>query len=361
MNWLKPVTGIGVLLFFGIGLAACNGGQSSLAPQEIVNSALQEADEPLSYYGEYTLRIDSDESDATIKEWVSEDGKRRIEMEDEGDGSRITGVNDGESYTMYDESTNTAMVMAGGKELQEAGQQTPREQAERMLEMVKDTHELSVGDEGKIAGRDTYHVIATAKDDKSLLGDQEIWIDKETWMILKTISKTPSGMLSVQEYTTIDYKPELSDDLFAFDIPEGAHIEEVDDDYAPKTATLEEAKDVLGTFYLVQETKDLKLAEITVLDGYEGRKEFSFEYTKGGIPAFSVNVFQQNGSETDFGGMGNDVEVTIRGKKGTQTSLGDFRAVDWAESGKQYNALLNNPDLSFEEVESYLEAMEQVD
>ena len=53
MNWWKGALSIGAMLFLSIGLAACNTGENQYSPQEVVNAALQEAQKPISYYGEF--------------------------------------------------------------------------------------------------------------------------------------------------------------------------------------------------------------------------------------------------------------------------------------------------------------------
>ncbi|MEK3934435.1 outer membrane lipoprotein carrier protein LolA [Sporosarcina sp. FSL W7-1349] len=357
MNWIKPLSGISILLFFAIGLAACNTGESKFSPQEVLNTALQDADQPLAYYGEYTIKMNDDSSDIETKEWVAADGKRRIEMTFGNGAEQTITVNDGKHLSMYDKATNTAMIAEITEEdLNMLGQQSPRQQAERMLELIYDSHELSTGSEEVIAGRAAYHIIAKAKDSKTLIGDQEIWIDKETWIVLKSISES-NELTMTQEYTKIDFAPELTDDLFVLKIPEGAAVEVIDEaSMAPKEVTVEEVQEALGSYYQVPETEELKLSAITV-DGLEERPEFSFDYTKNDIPAFSVTVFKEMPNVVSFGGIPNEEEITIRGKKGTKTESGNFRLLNWVEDGLRYSVILQNPELSFEEVEKYLNQM----
>lgn len=363
MKWIKPSVSIGILLFFAVGLAACSAGEIKFSPQEVVNTALQEADEPIAFYGEYTLQSNDDESAVKVEQWVAKDGKRRIEMKTADGDLEMISVNDGKTISTYDTTTNTAMIMnMAEKDMQLLNGQTPQQQAKQLLELVKNSHELStVGDE-KIAGRDTFHIIAKAKDAKTLIGDQEIWIDKETWMVLKSISISNQLVLT-QEFTKIDYDPVLDKELFIFDIPEGATVEIMDESsYAPQEATMNEVKEELGTFYKVSETVDLKLSDITVMEGLEGRLEFSFDYTDhAGIPAFSVTVFKEMANVTDFGGVSGEEDITIRGRKGTKTESGNFRLLNWKEDGLLYSVILENPTVEFEEVEKQLEEMELVE
>ncbi|MFS0575029.1 hypothetical protein AB1K83_05315 [Sporosarcina sp. 179-K 3D1 HS] len=359
MNWIKPLSGISILLFFAIGLAACNTGDAKFSPLEVINTALQDADKPVAYYGEYTIKTNDDSGDIEAKEWVASDGKRRIEMTSSDGAGQTLVVNDGKQISMYDESSNTAMIMEITEDdMRELSQQSPRQQAEQMLELIKDSHELSTGDEGKIAGRPAYHIIAKTKDDKTIIGDQEIWIDKETWIVLKSISKS-NELTMTQEYKKIDFRPDLKEDLFAPYIPEGAAVEVMDEaGMAPIEVTAEEVKAALGSYYQVPEMEGLKLSAITVLEGLEERPEFSFDYTIDDIPAFSVTVYKEMSNVLSFGGMPNEKKITIRGKNGTKTESGNFRLLNWQEEGLRYSVILQNPEIGFEEVKRYLDQMD---
>ena len=296
------------------------------------------------------------------KEWASADGKRRIEVESDNGAEQTIAVNDGKQMTMYDKASNTASIMKMNEEdIKLLSQQSPRQQAERLLKLIKDSHDLTVEGEEKIAIRDTYHIVAKAKDTKTLIGDIELWIDKETWMVLKSVSKSNQNVMTL-EYTKIDYKPALEDDVFVLDIPEGTTVETVDENtYTPKEVTMEDAKETLGTFYKIPETDILKLASVTVDEGLNERQEFSFDYTKDGIPAFFVSVFKETASSVSFGGLEAEEDITIRGKKGTKIDSGDFRTLDWVEDGLRYSILLQNPEIGFEELEGYVEGMELVE
>lgn len=357
-NWIKATLSILVLLFFAIGLAACNAEESQFSPQEVVNAALKEADEQISYQAEYTMHFSSDEEDLSAKEWVSKDGKRRAEITSGNGKEKSIAVNDGEQLSVYDESSNTVNVMKfSSEDMAALTQQSPRKQAEQLLNMIKDTHDFTNKGEEKIAGRDTFHISAKAKDDKALIGDQEVWIDKENWMVLKSISSS-NDLTLTQEYTNIDLDPKFEDNTFVLDYPEDATVEVMDEDsMAPDEVTMEEAREVLGSFYMVPENGTLVLEKITRMEGIEDRPEFSLDYQNGGMPAFSLIVFKQQSNTVDFGQLGNEEKITIRGVEGTKTDMNGFRTLDWQEDGLQYTIIIDNPELDFTEVEQYAEEM----
>src|SRR5699024_974778 len=111
-------------------------------------------------------------------------------------------------------------------EFQNLNQSTPKEQAMKLLEWITDTHELSSEGEEELIGRTTYHLKAKEKDPGTLLGDQEIWIDKETWIVLKMISKSGDDTSTIT-YTTIDFEADITDDIFVLDLPDDAQIQDL--------------------------------------------------------------------------------------------------------------------------------------
>ena len=237
---------VSAMMLVGIILTACGTEKDLLSPKEVVNTMLQEADEPFSYYGEYTTTSNDDSENYETKEWIRSDQKRRIELTSADNGDQLIMVNDGKSVTMYDKVENTALVMTmSDDDVNELDNQTPRQQAENMLDLVKDSHEFSAGDDVEIAGRSTYHIIAKKKDEKALLGDMEVWIDKETWLPLKTKTNHAGNELTV-EYTKIDYKMEMADELFMIDLPEDVVVEVLEGDYEPEEVTIDDVKEELG-------------------------------------------------------------------------------------------------------------------
>lgn len=363
MKWIKPIIAVSFLLVFAMGLAACNNEENKFSPQEVVNAALKEADEQIAFYGEFTMSMNDDEGDIYAKQWVAKDGKRRIEMTSEDGSEETVAVNDGTNMTMYDKASNTATIMAMSQEdMQLINQQTPQQQAKQLLELVKDSHDLSTVGSEKIAGRDTFHIKAKVKKDNTLIGDQEIWVDKETWMVLKSISHS-TQLIMTQEYTKIEYDPVFEEGIFKLEIPENAEVEVLDEEsMAPKEATLEEVKAELGKFHKIAETDEVKLSALTVMTGMEDRPEFSFDYSDAeGIPLFSVSVFKEMSNIVEFGGTTEEEAVTIRGKKGTKMESGDFRLLSWVEDGLAYSVFSTNPTIGFDEMLVHLEVMEVVE
>ncbi|MFJ7406246.1 MULTISPECIES: outer membrane lipoprotein carrier protein LolA [unclassified Lysinibacillus] len=352
MNLKQTLCVGGMIALLTISLVGCNS-EASYSPQEIIDQALQETKELESYYGEYTMDID-ETGVATVKEWMK-DGKRRIEMTVDDD--HVIAVNDGKQITTFSKKENKASIMTfENGELEELMGKSAKDSAQVLLNIVKDSHDISIAGEEKIAGRDAYHITAKAQKKNTLLGDIEVWIDKKTWLTLKTIT-TNAGNVTQQEYTKLEVNKKIDDALFAFDIPKGATIEQIDtlDQTAP--TTLDEVKKQLGDFLLLPEENGLTLS--TILDmKVEERPEFSFEYEKDEQPAFSVSVFKVVSNYQTLGGnLANEEDIQVRGVKGTYMDLGELFVITWYENGYEYSIITENPELTKEEILAYAEEM----
>ena len=355
MKWEKSLRAAGLIAVLSVGLIACNA-EASYSPQEIIDQALQETNEVDSYYGEYTMDMGEIGGTVTVKEWVK-DGKRRIEMTAENGENYIT-VNNGLQIIVYDTVANVAQKMNFEEgELADLGSQSPKEQAEMMFNMVKDTHEISTVGEEKIAGRDTYHIVAKANETDTLLGDLEVWIDKKTWVTLKTKTIT-AGNEMITEYTKMDVDAKIDDVQFTIDIPDDAKVEETNvADNASEAVTLDAVKEQLGGFLMVPEVDGLALTNILLDKGLEERFEYLFEYGKNGLPAFSVTMFKVMENSTEIVASLGEKEIEVRGKRGSLMEQGNFRHVGWQENGYQYGIIIDNPEMTTEDILAYAEKM----
>ncbi|MDW7732364.1 MAG: DUF4367 domain-containing protein, partial [Methanolobus sp.] len=115
--------------------------------------------------------------------------------------------------------------------------------------------EISVEGYTKYEGRETYVITSKPNENQSeddfLAPEIKAWIDKETWMPLKIKFIGKTGKNSEEEYySVIEYRnfkvnSGISDELFEFEVPEGAEIENIGDfeDLLPLHTTLEEVQE----------------------------------------------------------------------------------------------------------------------
>lgn len=332
-----------------LALGAC-GETEKFSPQEILNQAMEETSELSSYYAEYKMKVDN-EGSFTAKEW-QHNGKVRIEMLESTNEESIT-VNNGKTVTLYNKTLNSGSTYSVTDDAEGFVRPTLKEQAMQTLELVKDTHNITVGDSKKIAGRDTYHLIAKAKEKGSLIGDVEVWIDKKTWMTLKTVSITEDMKLTM-EYTKFEPTAKIEDDLFKLDLPKDATIENLDTTIS-SAITAREAKNMLGDFLYVPESTGYELLTIEDMLVPE-TNEIALTYVKDGAPAFTLSIF----SPTDAVQFAADSDVTVHGQPAEKTDEQFFKSIQWDEDGLRYCIMLEDEELTFDEVFALTEHMKVI-
>ena len=159
---------------------------------------------------------------------------------------------------------------------------------------------------------DTYHLIAKSKEKDTLFGDMEFWIDKKTWMPLKSIT-TGGDVTSTTEYTK--YEPN--------------------------------AKGMLDGLLVLPESTGY-----TIEDMHIDTNEISINYVKDDVLQFSISVFKPTEPLTDI-----ESPITVRGFEGSTDDLG-FRFLQWDENGLCYNVLFQDQSLSYDEFVKLAEKME---
>ncbi len=128
-------------------------------------------------------------------------------------------------------------------------------------------YNLTIEDNVRINGRQTQHIMAVSKE----LGEneiQEIWIDQNTWLIVKESIK--QGNYSVEfEYVNFSLNPIINEDIFEVEIPANAEVVYLDNNLEKinEEVTLEEAVIRLGIpiFYL-EENQEINLISIRYIE-----------------------------------------------------------------------------------------------
>lgn len=344
----------------GIFLMAGCSETSDYSPEQMINNALDEK-ETESYVGEATTTV-SESGDIIetmiMKEWHSHDGKIRVEIENEAEEEKSISVNDGQKITTYDEQQNQAIII-DDEEILEFNQPSPKKQVDFILDMIRDTHEITGKGEEEVAGRTTYHLVATPKKDNTLLGKQEMWIDKENWIALKMISSSGNQKTEVV-YNTIEFGANISEDLFVLDLPGDVDVVNSNDLLKTEEVTIEEAKEGVGQpFHYFPEKNGLEISSIEKdeLTGELNRTEVNIDYKKEGNPFLTLAVFESPEEIDENLTFPDEEEVTIRGQEGTFTDTDGFRAMFWQEDGLNYSLIIIDPTISLEELQELAEGM----
>lgn len=351
-----------------VGLFGCSFEGSQYSPEQVINNALEETVEIGAYYAESETVVSEKGEEierSYMKEWRSDDGKIRIEGgAEEEDGEEVITVNDGEALILYEVDRGQASII-DDPEVLNLNMPSPKERANQLLKTVEDTHEISIEDEEKVAGREAYKLVAKVKEEKAFIGDLALWVDKENWMVLKIVANL-GDIDSETVYTKIDLKPELTADLFSLDLPEGVEVQNLDDLQETTEISLDEVASSIGKpFYYFPEADGVEIStvELDELRGEIARNEVNMEYMKNDSPLFTFSVFEtpevlEDDLEIEIPG---ETPVDVRGNEGMKMDSGDFRLLSWSEEGVNYSIILHDVDLTFEALLEMTDKMERME
>lgn len=347
MKWTKQLKSVTIISMLALSLAACNTEVGNVSPQEIIENVVKENKEPFAYYAE-SKTVLSDDSSLMMKEWKDEDGKVRTEIVDSL-GHTSHSVNDGSVTWMHDLEANEVMQFSLEESDSQSVNKSPSEQAKVMLETIENTHTIKVVGNETFIGRPVIHVKATPKSqEENLFSEQELWIDKETWFVLKSIS-TFDGNSTVTEYTKFEMNPKFESDLFVFDMPESAKIVELGNVNEPVVLhDIEEAaKYIEKPFYYVQDQQDILLHDISVFSMGGISSSLTLNYLKEEKPYFSLVITAVDEPNIKYNGSEG---INLRGQQATVIESGNFRSISWVEDGIGYALLVDSPEAKTEEV-----------
>ncbi len=337
-------------------LTGCTGEMSASA-EEVVNQVLESGKKTeQAYYGKAVMKSYEGkvlQDDMAIEEFVKADGTRKVITTDlmNKDISAYA-LNDGEKLITYEKGSDTAYQIDLPEAVQSSSM-TQKEQLTAMLEGIKDTHSYELAGEEKILGFDTYHLKVKANEKGGILGDMEFWIDQKSWFILKSIVSA-GDIRSEIIYEEIDFSPEFEKDTFTLDLPADVDIKTMEDEFKSETGTIEDAEKALGEPFLVFDEKDVQLENVAwdVLNGEINRTELNLQYQKDGIHAFSYAVFvTPEGEDAKL----QESEYKIRGQ--ITEYWKEINAISWDENGMRYSIIIENPDLTADEVITLAENM----
>jgi len=340
--------------------------KDTIIPGDVISKAMSAYEKPKSYYGEAKMEISENgktsEND-TIKEWADNSNnkiRRRTEVDSKQSG-KVVSTNDGSKMLIYMEKEKKAMTMKADGDLTENSVDY-KSQLMKGLNAISKTHTLIYKGEETVNGFKTYHIFAKPKQEKSLIGEVNYWIDKDSWFVVKNTSENANSKSSV-EYTKLDFSPKLDDSLFTQKLPSDVKAEQIDEKLNENKIDMKQAEKIAGKPILtLNEKSGYKLKSVTYLDVKAAKhKEIEQTYEKNGAEALILTtiVFDDNKIPSNKGDLKLDGEkdITIRGKKGT--SMEDtIKNISWSEDGFNYSMLIQDPSMNIEQGKKIVESLE---
>ena len=322
---------------------------------EVLQGLLNSDEEPISYYQETEYRWSDGES-FFMKEWKHKDGRSRTEIYEQG-RLQSTMIQTFASFHIIDYEAEQIYVgdNQASDDWEEMFQRSPRKWLLDMLQNVYDTHSLGAVKEATHLGRKVF-VLQLNEDDNE--GERtELWVDKESWLILKNVSE--SGEFGyVSEVIHLDLEPEISEELFELDIGTGFEVIAFDELVSKETMSLEEAMQLTNKPFLVPGV-DYELVELTVYSEIPEDDDYLLEflYRKADYSAAFSYTFSKTGDlqEAIFG---EEEPITIRGATGWMMWDDVFNMIIFQENGFQYSIYFET-GLTKEEAIQMIEEMEE--
>lgn len=168
----------------------------------------------------------------TLKVWYSGPDKARLQLL--GELGETDVILNGQDLWTWSSDDNAATHRTLGRrsggdrkpELPADAPKTPQEAADRLLDAVEPTTEVTTDRAVEVAGRDAYALVLRPKDDASLLTEVRIAVDGETRIPLKVEAFAGEESVFDVAYTRVDFdRPD--DAQFAFNPPPGAEVKEL--------------------------------------------------------------------------------------------------------------------------------------
>ena len=259
-------------------------------------------------------------------------------------------VSNGEKMWTYDPTSNQVTILA----LPETAEDFEMDYASAIGSLLNETDVSLLGTE-EVDGRDTFVLMLDSKeDDGPLSSDIKVWVDEETWTPLKIKMGTEDTYQIIVEYRDFEVNTGVSDDVFEFEIPEGAEVIEIDDfdDLLPVDMTLEEAQDasefeILVPLYMAE---GYELDHVTYSDNSltAGLKESVtlFYSNDEELILVSESFYESEKYSNPLSSMMESETVSINGVEGDLYSMyGDSIMLQW-ESGDVMMSISGTLDTS---------------
>jgi outer membrane lipoprotein-sorting protein len=250
-RWAVPVataTAVGAAIGFGAIIA---GASSPDLPERTAAEllvAVTDSDQPFSGTVVQTSRLGLPElpeaataaagpvalltGSHTARIWYSSPELARVAVMDQLDETNV--IRDGNDVWVWSSRTNTAQHAVlppheGVAPTTPSAPVSPAEAAAALLAAIDPSTEVVVDGTAEVAGRAAYELVVRPRDDRSLIENVRLAVDGATSMPLRVAVNSPGADEPAFEvgFTSVTFG-EPTDDVFRFNPPPGATVEELD-------------------------------------------------------------------------------------------------------------------------------------
>lgn len=347
---------------------------------------LSEEDEIYTFYGEGRQRVYLDGKlvqDTEFKEWKGTGKKYHSEADVELDKEffeqcygeapanellegNIVRINEEDTYneeqlivyepykdqysiktTSLADEVNPSVLLGINRALSAGGL---KDYATTVINTLAKDYDLTIEDNVRINGRQTQHITAISKE----LGEkevQEIWIDQNTWLILR--ERIQQGNYSYEfEYTGFKFNPRVDEDIFKVEIPHDANVVYLDNNLEKinEEVTLEEAVKRLGIpIFHLEEREGISLVSakyIETISAIYGRVDLTYKTEEG------KEVIVQNSpssvlyEELDLGYE----KIVVQGQEAIYREIGSMKFIEFSYEDTICDIYIKNSQMSKNEL-----------
>lgn len=322
---------LGVLVVIALLVGACQNqptAEEIVARMREVEASIQDAHGVL----EFAVRGLDEDQEMVIEVWEKKPNKTRVETLESSDpelaGAVVVG--DGQQVWMYLPAENQVMVSEVGSD----EPSSPRDMIQFMEEMIErmlDASEVKLVGEEDVAGAATYKLELSRKEGEEAVlpvdAKVTLWVDQERWVVLRAHLVSDLVGEASMRVRSFELNTGLADDLFQFEIPEGAHVTNVESSQ-PVPLTLDEAK-AQADFLLVPSYVPEGATLINVFS-VEGAYVLHYDHS-----TTSFTIMQGWSPAEGEIPTGQTREVTVRGQAATlitDAAMGNS-FLTWVENG----------------------------
>lgn len=329
-----------ILIFISLALFA-SGCEEKLSAEEIATK-MQEKEASLEDYSgtiHTTIYLNGEKD---LEEEIQMVYKKPDLIRTSGveEGKVVESVSDGEFIWSYDAKTNTVTKI----KLPEEPLITEKDFVSIIGNLLNESEVSMLGVED-VDGRSAYVLEATPKAKEKgwseIASRTKVWVDRETWMVLKSSMYDNKGNLSVDvEIRDLKVNTGVPDSEFKFEIPDGAEVVTVDLDEQfkiPESLSLEEARqqasfEILTPEYIpndyVFNAATVQKFDNTALIS-DSSETVTLSYQKGTESIEIIETVYENEPEKDTSMLEGE-EININGRVGTYLNeFGDLKILYW--------------------------------
>jgi len=330
VGWLSALVGVLLLTLTVYGCARKPTAQEIVARMQETMTSTSDAHGVV----EVNAEVQGLSVQVVAEMWEKQPNKVRAKLL-EAKPRRFTGtviVTDGQTAWIYSPAENQVVVTSPSDMPAEA--QAIIQGMDGLIDKVLDASDIELLGKEEVAGIKTYKLSLTPKEDeeRSLLvtGTATLWVDPEQWTVRKAHFVAPNLGEGTMHVRSLELNPGLADEVFTFEVPEGAVVISAEDEKT-KHITLDEAEAQAGFDLL---TPAYVPDGATLVDVMKVRDAFVLLYDLDGA-TFTVAQSQE---ELPEGLQGTGEAVTVRGAQATLVTDKAARAslLTWQENAVNF-------------------------